>query len=233
MSEISVDKPVTHQCLHCGRTFQREHSLMVHVCEQKRRHLERDEIGVQIGLQAYLRFYEITQGSSRLKTWNDFAGSAYYRAFVRFGRHCQAIRAVNTMRFTDWLINNNRKIDHWCSDRIYTEYLMEYVRLESVTDALARAIEHAMAWSDTTDNPSHDFLRYGNDNTIAHAVSTGRITSWILYNCDSGHEWLERMNADHRNIVWPWIDPEFWQQHLQAYPADREYAREILRQAGW
>jgi hypothetical protein len=203
------------------------------MCEPKRRHLERDEVGVQIGLQSYLQFYKITQGSSRLKTWDDFATSSYYRAFVRFGRHCHDIRAVNIPRFTDWLINNNRKIDHWCSDRIYTEYLLQYVRTESATDALARAIEHAMDWSDTTGHPCQDFLRYGNDNAIAHAISTARVTAWTLYNCASGHQWLERMNADHRSIVWPWIDPEFWQQHFKDYPADQEYSRAILQQAGW
>ena len=233
MSETSVADKIVHQCSHCGRIFQRESSVIVHVCEQKRRHLERDEIGVQIGLQAYLKFYEITQGSSRLKTWDDFATSAYYRAFVRFGRHCHAIRAINIPRFAHWLITTNRKIDHWCSDVVYTEYLMQYVRAESATDALARAIEHAMTWADTTGHPSHDYLRYGNDNAISHAVSTGRITAWVMYNCDSGHNWLERMNTDHRNIVWPWIEPEFWQRKFQDYPADQGYAREILQQAGW
>ena len=178
MSETSVADNATHRGLHCSRIFQRESSVMVHVCEQKRRHLERDEIGVQIGLQAYLRFYEITQGSSRLKSWDDFVTSAYYRAFVRFGRYCQRIRVVNAARFTDWLITKNRKIDHWCSDAVYTEYLMEYVRAESVADALARAIEHAMTWADTMGHPVQDYLRYGNDNVIAHAVSTGRITAW-------------------------------------------------------
>jgi hypothetical protein len=206
---------------------------MVHVCEQKRRHLERDEIGVQLGLQAYLRFYEITQGSSKLKTWDDFATSSYYRAFVKFGRYCQAIRAVNAARFTDWLINNNRKIDHWCSDRVYSEYLLQYVRQESVGDALSRAIEHAMTWAETTGNPPQDFLRYGNHNAIAHAISTGRITAWVMYNCDSGHAWLEQMNIDHRNIVWAWVEPEFWQRQFQDYPADQAYAQEILAQAGW
>lgn len=206
---------------------------MVHVCEQKHRHLERDEIGVQIGLQAYLKFYEIAQGSSRLKTWDDFATSSYYRAFVKFGRYCHDIRAINIARFAHWLITTNRKIDHWCRDGVYAEYLMQYVRTESATDALARAVEHAMTWADTTGNPAKDYLRYGNDNAIAHAVSTGRVTAWTLYNCDSGHEWLERMNSDHRNIVWSWIDPEFWQRRFQDFPADQAYAREILAQAGW
>ena len=69
-------------CQYCEKLFRRESSLGVHLCEAKRRYQERDEVGVQIGLQAYLRFYEITQGSARLKNFDDFARSPYYRAFV-------------------------------------------------------------------------------------------------------------------------------------------------------
>jgi len=142
----------------------------VHVCEAKKRHQERDEVGVQIGLQAYLRFYETTQGSARLKTYEDFARSPYYRAFVRYGRYCVAIRVINVPRFTDWLLKQNKKIDHWCRDTVYTEYLTQHVRAESVTDALARAMEQAIAWSEETDNPDRDYLRYGNTNAVCYAV---------------------------------------------------------------
>jgi hypothetical protein len=98
------------QCSFCNRTFQRENSLMVHLCEQKKRHREKSEVAVQLGLKAYLRFYEITQGSARLKSWDDFVTSAYYRAFVKFGRHCQAVKTINTAAFIDWLINKNVKL---------------------------------------------------------------------------------------------------------------------------
>jgi len=220
-------------CNHCSKSFLRESSLLVHMCEQKRRHQERDEIGVNLGLQAYLRFYEITQGSSRLKSWDDFVTSAYYRAFVKFGRHCQSIRAVNIPRFTDWLIQHNKKIDHWCQDRVYLEYLLSYVRIENVSDALQRAIESGLEWGEKSGSPGHDFLRFGNVNSICYAITTGRVTGWILYNCDSGIELLSNLNQDHISMVWPWIESDFWQKKFQDYPADASYAREILTQAGW
>lgn len=222
-----------HRCRYCDKTFQRESSLAVHLCEPKRRHQERDEVGVQLGLQAYLRFYEITQGSSRLKTFDDFAQSPYYRAFVKFGRHCVAIRAVNTARFIDWVVKQNKKIDHWCRDTVYTEYLSDYVRSESVTDALTRALETAISWSENTGNPDRDYLRYGNDNVICHAVSTGRISAWILYNCDSGQEFLARLREDQIGMIWSMIDADFWQRKFKDYPADAAYVRELLTKAGW
>lgn len=221
------------QCQYCERSFQRESSLAVHLCEAKRRHQERDEVGVQLGMQAYLRFYEITQGSARLKTFDDFAKSPYYRAFVKFGRYCVTIRAVNTARFIDWVVRQNKKIDHWCRDSVYTEYLVQHVRSEAATDALGRALENAIHWAETTGNPDRDYLRYGNDNVICHAVITGRVTAWILYNCDSGTEFLARINTQQVAMIWSMIDSDFWQRRFQDYPADTEYLREMLRKAGW
>ena len=224
---------MTHKCSYCDKQFVKETSLEVHLCEPKRRYREEKETGVQLGLQAFLRFYEITQGSARLKTFDDFVRSAYYRAFVRFGRHVQSIRAVNPARFTDWLVRTNKKIDHWCQDRVYDEYLLQYVRQEAVTDALARALESALEWHERTTNPSSDYLRFGNDNVICHDITRGRVTAWIIYNCASGQEFLGRINSEQIAIIWPWIDADIWQKKFQDYPADQAYAQAMLDQAGW
>ena len=222
-----------NKCRYCERAFQRESSLAVHLCEPKRRHQEQTETGVQIGLQAYLRFYEITQGSSRLKSFDDFAKSPYYKAFVKFGRYCQGIRAVNVPRFIDWVVRQNKKIDHWCKDSVYTEYLVQYVRDENVSDALARAVEQSLDWQEKTGNPPHDYLRYGNENAICHAVNTGRVSAWVLYNSASGMEFLSRINQEQVAMIWSMIDSDFWSQKFHTYTADAEYARDILKKAGW
>jgi len=220
-------------CRYCEKGFSRETSLAVHVCEPKRRFLEQNEVGVQIGFQGWLRFFEITQGSAKLKTFEDFAKSPYYRAFVKFGRHCVAIRAVNTPRFLEWLVRQNKKVDHWCREAIYIEYLTDYMRSENVSDALARAVEESITWSEKTNNQSHDFLRFGNDNIICYAVANGRVSPWVLYNCDSGMEFLGRINQEQVAMIWPMIDADFWSKKFQDYMADQEYARDILKKAGW
>ena len=230
---MSTETQTEYICRWCDKAFRRESSLAVHLCEPKRRQQERDEIGVQIGLQAYLRFYEITQGSAKLKTFEDFAASPYYRAFVKFGRYCVAIRAINVVRFTDWVIRQNKKVDHWCRDSVYVEYLMQYVRDENVDDALSRALEQAITWSEETGNPGQDYLRYGNTNRLCYDITTGRLTAWVLYNCDSGMEFLNNLNQDQIAMVWPWIDADFWSRKFQNYAADAEYARQMLKQTGW
>jgi len=222
-----------YQCRYCEKDFQRESSLAVHVCEPKRRYQEQNEIGVQLGLQAYLRFYEITQGSARLKSFDDFSRSPYYRAFVKFGRYCVNIRAVNTARFIDWLLKQNKKIDHWCRDTVYSEYLVDYLKTEHISDALARAVEQSIIWGEKTGNPPQDYLRFGNDNAICYDISTGRVSAWCLYNSDSGMEFLARINSEQVAMIWPMIDSDFWSRKFHDYPADAEYVKEILKKAGW
>ena len=222
-----------YTCQFCKKDFVRETSLAVHSCEPRRRRQERSERGVELGFQAYIKFYEMTQGSAKLKTYDDFCSSPYYKAFVKFGRYCVSIRAINPARFMEWVLKQNKKIDHWCSDTVYTEYLAFYLRVENVDDALARAMEFGIDWSEKTGNPPHDCLRYGGTNAMVYAVTAGRISPWIIFNSESGQHFLSELNQEQIALVYPYIDVDHWQKRFQDYPADQEYAKDILKQAGW
>ena len=127
---------MTFTCEYCKKTFARETSMAVHMCEPKRRARQENDPAVKLGYQTYLRFYELTQGSAKLKTYADFAASPFYLAFVRFGRHIRNINAIAPGKFIDWIINQNKKLDQWCRDAFYEEYLLQHTRHE------ARSEEH-------------------------------------------------------------------------------------------
>lgn len=224
---------MTFVCEYCQKAFHKESTLLVHLCEPKRRRQEREERGVQLGLQAYLRFYETMQGSAKLKTFDDFADSSYYKAFVKFGRYCVNINAVNPGRFLDWLLKHNKKIDRWASDQIYNEYLVDYLKVENAVDALTRSLEWSIAWSEKSLAQCQDCLRYGNSNTICYAITTGRLSAWVIYNCQSGRDFLSSLSQDQISLIWPYVDTDFWQRKFRDYPADVEYVRQMLEKAGW
>jgi hypothetical protein len=60
----------------------------------------------------------------------------------------------------------------------------------------------------------------------------GRISPWIVFNCDSGIEFLGNLTEDQTVIIWKYIDPEFWQRKFNDYLADAEWVKDILKQAG-
>jgi hypothetical protein len=220
-------------CEYCKKEFAKETSIAAHMCEPKRRYASRDEAGDRLGFQSYIRFYETAAGSARNKTFDTFAESAYYRAFVKFGRYCVGIRAINPPRFIDWLLKNNKKIDYWCSDRVYTEYLISYLQVEAVDDALSRAVEFGLDWAEDNSAQPNDCLRYGNANAMCYAVTTGRISPWVIYNSESGQKFLSSLDPTQIAMIWPYIDSDIWQQQFAKRAADQAYAQEILTRAGW
>lgn len=225
----------TYVCSFCQKEFRRESSLEVHLCEPKRRWRERDERGVQLGLMAYLKFYEFQQGSSRLKTFEDFAASNYYRAFVKFGRYCVDTRVINPLLFMEWLLKNNRRIDYWCRDSYYGEWLNEYIRVESVQDALERGMREIQDYANGSSGLASfaHYFKFGNTNRICYHITTGRVSPWIVYNCSSGVDWLGNLNQDSLAIVLPFVDPDFWNRKFESFPADVEWCRHILQEAGF
>ena len=226
---------MTYKCRYCEKAFAKESTLAVHLCEPKRRWQQEKETGVQLGLRAYLRFYEITQGSAKLKSYEDFVKSPYYNAFVKWGRHMVAIRGINPPAFLEWLLKNNKKIDFWLKDEFYVEYLHEYLKREATQDALERALKEMQDYAD--DHPElkngfSDYFRYGNSNRLVHHLATGRISAWVVYNCASGVDFLDQLGPEQVEIILPWIDPEHWQRKFKDYLADTEWVKDILAKAG-
>ena len=224
-----------YSCKYCKKEFKKESTLAAHLCEPKRRHQQQNETGVQLGFKAYLRFYELTQGSAKLKTYEDFVASPYYMAFVKFGRYLVAIRCINTGSFIDWLLKNNKKIDYWTKEAFYLEWMREYLKKENVKDALERALKEMQDLADEDSKLNGEFNNYfrqANANRICQHVANGRISPWIVFNCASGVEFLETLNEEQLSMIIEWIDPDYWQRKFKDYMADTEWTKHILKQAG-
>lgn len=218
-------------CKYCGKTFRQEKTLSAHLCESKRRWQQEKETGVQLGLQAYLRFYEMTQGSAKLKTYKEFVDSPYYSAFVKFGQYLVQIRAINIPGFLDHLLKNNRKLDQWTKEAFYDEYLYEYLRKEHPTVALERTFTEMQRWADENNKQFNNIFREGASNKICNMIVNGRISPWILFNCDSGVEFLSTLNEEQIAMVFRFIDPAFWQRKFLDYVADTEIIKSVLVEA--
>jgi hypothetical protein len=137
--------------------------------------------------------------------------SAYYAAFVKFGSYCVDIRAVNPAAYVSYLIRNRAPLDNWNSDRNYTRYLVEYLRLEDGLEAVKRSIDHMLTLAEQENIKLLDVLRFVNPNRICHMITVGHISPWVLYHSDSGREFLSNLNADQGALVMDYIDPERWQ----------------------
>lgn len=219
-------------CVHCKKKFMQEKTLVAHMCERKRRALQKDEKRVQAGFMAYNRFWQLTQNAKKPKTYDEFADSSYYNAFVKFGSYLNNINPLYPDKYIDYVIKSGTKLDHWCKDSIYEKYLYETLKTEPVESAVQRSLQTMMEWGDEhSANYAHYFL-YASLNKAVHDILYGRISLWVILNCSSGQQMLKNMSDDQLNMIAPAFDLPYWLRKFKELPADVALVKEICKEVG-
>ena len=224
-----VDQPF--KCVHCGKSFMKEKTLVAHMCEPKRRALQKDEKRVQAGYMAYVRFYQLTQNDKKGKTYEHFCNSAYYNAFVKFGSFINNVNPLYPDKFIDHVIKSGVKLDHWCRDELYETYLYEMIKVEPVESAVQRSLTTMMDWADSSQAQFNHYFNYVNLNRAVHDIRDGKISPWVILNCASGKKMVGTMNDEQLDMIAPAFDVQFWLKKFKQYPADTVLVKEILKEA--
>ena len=220
-------------CDFCNKTFQREQSIFKHMCEPKRRMHDKDKQSNRIAFQCWLRFYQKNTNARKSKSYLEFTKSAYYIAFVKFGNYCVDVNVINIPRFMDWLLDTQVRIDIWTSDQMYTKYLISYLKEEDPLDAIARSIETTIDLVESDNIKVHDCLRYSSKNKICHKITAGKISAWMLYQSQSGIEFIESLNESQQRLIFDYINPEQWALKFLRNKEQVKQVKELLKEAGY
>jgi DNA-directed RNA polymerase subunit RPC12/RpoP len=225
-----VDQP--YKCVHCGKSFMQEKTLVAHMCERKRRALQKDEKRVQAGFIAYNRFWQLTQNAKKPKTYDNFADSSYYNAFVKFGSFINNVNPLYPDKFIDHVIKSGEKLDNWCKDKVYEKYLYEALKTEPVESAVQRSLTTMMEWGDEHDASFAHYFNYVSLNKAVHDIVNGHVSLWVILNTTSGQKMLHKMSDEQLNMIGPAFDVPFWMRKFKDVPADVMLVKEICREAG-
>ena len=223
--------PSNYKCNFCNKSFKKESTLLVHVCEKKRRHMAKNERHVQMGLMTYQKFYVLTQNVQKQKTFEEFANSQYYTAFVKFGSFMVNTMPIYPERFIEYVVQSGVKVDKWCRDAIYENYIIELIKIEPADGALQRSVTTMMNWADANDAAWEHYFKYVATNRATHDIKEGLISPWLILNCPGGKYMLTRFNDEQLSIVEQIIDPTFWMRKFQSLPADAELVRTVATEA--
>lgn len=219
-------------CAFCKREFTRETSLAVHVCEQKRRHMQRNDKPVVLGYIAYQRY--LTQ-SMRQKSpsYDSFVKSNLYLGFVQFGRHLVDLNAINALGFIDFIIQSEAHLSKWTSPTLYNTYIREFINKEETpVNAFERSLSMMQQWAEDNNSDWPEFFRKVATPLAVLWITNGRISPWILFITNSADALMVRLNADQRVLINRCIDPEFWRLKIQRHQSDVDIIREILLEYG-
>jgi len=221
----------TYACVHCGNKFSKEKTLVVHMCEQKRRALAKTEKHVVMGYDTYNRFYRKTQGAKQDKTYEEFAKSPYYNAFVKFGSFVSNVNPLYPDRFIDYVVTSGVKLDHWCRDELYEKYVLDLIKVETVETALQRSIGHMMTWAENNNSQWNHYFHYVSLSRATFDIKDGKVSPWVILNCKSGKEMLAKFSDDQLASIGTTIDPQFWMNKFKKLPADVELVRQVVKES--
>lgn len=209
-----------------------EKTLVAHMCERKRRALQKDEKRVQAGFMAFNRFWQLAQGGKKLKTYDEFCDTSYYNAFVKFGSFINNVNPLYPDKFVDFVIKSGVKLDHWCRDELYEQYLFEMLKLEPVEAAVQRSLQTMMEWGEEHNANYAHYFNYVSLNKSVHDILNGRISCWVLLNSVSGKDMVSKMNDEQLAMIAPAFDIKFWVKKFREYPADVALVQEVLAETG-
>jgi len=219
-------------CQYCNKSFQKERTLVRHICEQKRRWLNKNEKYVLIGFEAFRQFYKIAMGDSKPKDYETFSKSQYYLSFTKFGKYMEHLDAVEPEKFIEFVIKMSVPLDKWTSDAVYNQYLLELYKRETATRALERGVLLMQEWSEQNDKPFNQFFNEITNSRAVHWIRSGRISPWIIFNCDTGLALLGRFSDEEMELIKDYMNPAFWQQKFDVRKSDVEFVQGVLEQAG-
>lgn len=219
-------------CEHCLRGFSRESSFFKHICEQKRRWLDREKPGNRIGYLAWKNYFNRHHPGKKNTEYSDFYRSNYYTAFVKFGNYCVGVNAINPGAYSTWLVANKVPIDNWSTDSQYTPYLVEYLRTEDHLDAVRRTLDVLLDQCSGEGLRIEDVFKYLNTNKILQLITAGRVSPWVLYQCNSGIEWLAKLDRDQTALIFDYINPERWNIKFRREQEAVATVKNLLKELG-
>ena len=221
-----------YSCGHCGKVFMQEKTLFVHVCEQKRRHIAKNEKHVVLAFDTFQRFYKRAQPNSKQeKTYEDFCKSSYYNAFVKFGSFVSNVNPLYPEKFIDYVVRSGVKLDHWCRDELYEQYVLDLIRRETVETALQRSIQTMMDWADTHNAQWNHYFLYVSLSRACYDIKDGKISPWLILNSANGKDMLKKFTDDQLIHIQGIIDPQFWVSKFRKLPADVLMVKDVVKES--
>jgi hypothetical protein len=205
---------------------------MAHMCEPKRRWFQKDEKRVQLGFYAFQRFYKLSTGNKKEKTYEEFVKSSFYNAFVKFGSFVSNVRPLYPDKYIDYVVTSNVKLDHWCREEMYEKYAIELIRKEGVETALERSIQTMSDWAKEKDSSYNHYFLYAGSNRITWDIKDGKVSPWLVLNCVSGKDAIKNLNEEQINMILSVLDPKHWSLRFNRQPNDVQLVKDIAKEAG-
>jgi len=224
--------PMTYKCKFCNKDFVRETTLMSHLCEKKRRMIDKDSKQNRIAYQSWLIYRKmIIANVKHDKPYEDFINDRYYLDFMKVSKHIIDLNLDKPEEFVRFVLKNAVKIDDWCKAIVYESYVKDRTKKETVERAIERSLLNMKAWAEKTGYDWREYFARVSTVDAVQDIRMGRISPWCTFATDQGSKLIDRLEPGQVQTLIDYIDPLSWKAKTKRQQTDADWVQEVFNKA--
>jgi len=114
---------------------------------------------------------------------------------------------------------------------MYEKYALDLILKEDVATALERSVKNMMEWAEDKSSPWNHYFRYVSLNRAVWDIKDGKISPWLILNCNDGKEMLNKFNDEQLSLVYHVINPEHWALRFRRHPTDVQLVKDVVKES--
>jgi len=223
---------MTYKCKFCNKDFVRETTLMSHLCEKKRRMMDKDQKQNRIAYQSWLIYRKmIIANVKHDKPYEDFISDRYYLDFMKVSKHIIDLNLDKPEEFVRFVLKNAVKIDDWCKAVVYETYVKDRTNIETVERVIVSCLLNMKAWAEKTGNSWSEYFALVNTVDAVQDIRMGRISPWCTFATDQGSRLIDRFEPGQVQTLIDYIEPLSWKARVKRQQGDADWVQEVFNKA--
>ena len=224
--------PMTYKCRYCNKDFVRENTLMSHLCEKKRRMIDKDLKQNRIAYQSWLVFRRLSIANIKHdKPYDDFIDNRYYTDFMKLAKHIIDLNLDKPEEFVKFIIMQSVKMNDWCKAVVYETYVKDRTKKETVERAIERSLLNMKAWAEKTGYSWCEYFARVSTVDAVQDIRMGRISPWCTFATDQGSRLIDRLEPGQVQALIDYIEPQQWKIKVKRQQADADWVQEVFNKA--
>lgn len=216
------------QCEFCKKTFVRESSYAIHICEKKRRWLDKDNKEVKVAFYLFNQWHKMAMGSRKDKTFNEFMNGKFYTVFVTLALKLLDVPRFDKLGYIKWLVDHKVNFRDWPKNSQILKFTEHKVKSESPDVALERAVSHMNEWATEHNCQWIDYLTKAEQNQIFFDIQRGIISPWVVLGSQKFKDTLGQWPPEILEQLFRNIDIDYWTTKLSRCKSDVRFINECL-----
>ena len=224
---------MTYKCKYCKKDFVRETTLMSHLCQKKRRMMDKDNKQNRIAYQSWLIFRKLSIANVKNdKPYDDFIDNRYYTDFMKLAKHIIDLNLDKPDEFVKFIIMQSIKMNDWCKDLVYEKYIKDRTKKETIERAIERSLLNMEAWAEKTGNNWCEYFVKVSTSDAVQDIRMGRISPWCTFATDQGSRLIDRLEPGQQQVLIDYLEPLSWRAKVKRQQNDADEVQKVFNKAG-